>query len=134
MALGATGLSGGPERDDRQALNCSTTIEGHIEMHENHVDRAHPESILMDIGDDVGGLIIYTQPDLRGQEIEVSRREAVDKRTHVEVLERPVNGRTIFAAAFPQLLAGVYAVWGTDGAVAAYVNVNGGEIATVDWR
>jgi len=41
-------------------------------MAEQKSDRVHPESVVLDIGQDIGALIIYTDAELRGREIEVS--------------------------------------------------------------
>ena len=101
-------------------------------MTEHHVDRIHPESIVLDIGQNIGALILYTSRDLRGREIEVSKNGT--KRVHVEVLERVVNGETVFAAAYPELEEGEYVVWGDDSIPLDRVTVVGGAIATLDWR
>jgi hypothetical protein len=101
-------------------------------MHQNHVDRIHPEPIVLDIGEDVGALVLYTKPDLKGKEIEVSKDG--NKRVHVEVLERLVNGQTVFAAAYPELQEGEYVVWGDGQEPVDHVTVCGGRISTLDWR
>ena len=75
--------------------------------------RRHTESVVLDIGDDVGALVLYTRPELHGHEIEVSPLGGVEHaaRVHSAVLERSVNGQTVFAAVYPELPAGEYAVW-----------------------
>jgi len=104
-------------------------------MHEHHVDRAHPESVLLDIGDEVGAMILYTGSELRGQEIEISPKFAPDKRTHVEILERPLpSGETVFAGAYYGLRAGPYLIWRDAETVAEETVVCGGTITKVDWR
>ena len=77
-------------------------------MAEQHNDRVHSESVVLDIGRDIGALIIYTKAELRGREIEVSPQGSVAKRVHVEVLERRINSQPVFAAVFPGLHAGNY--------------------------
>lgn len=52
------------------------------------MNRVHSESVVLDIGQDMGTLIIYTDAELRGREIEVSPRGSVATRIQVEVLER----------------------------------------------
>ena len=79
-------------------------------MAEQHTDRVHSENVVLDIGKDIGALVIYTDAELRGREIEASPR-GVAKRVHVEVLERRINGRPVFAAVFPGLRAGDYDIW-----------------------
>jgi hypothetical protein len=103
-------------------------------MAERRNDRVHSESVVLDIGQDIGALIIYTTAELRGQEIEVSPRGIVAARVHVEVLERSVNGRRVFAAVFAQLRAGDYVIWKSAPKPSDTVTIVGGEIATVDWR
>ena len=103
-------------------------------MAEHHSDRVHPESVVLDIGRDLGALIIFTVPELRGREIEVSPRGTDAKRVHVEVLERRINGRPVFAAVFPGLRAGDYDVWNNAPNPSDSVTIVGGEVASVDWR
>jgi len=74
--------------------------------------RQHPEPVVLDIGgDDVGALVLYTRPDQHGQEIEVSPTTNTAARTHAAVLERLVNGQSVFAAVYAELPAGEYQVW-----------------------
>jgi hypothetical protein len=104
------------------------------EMAEQHSDRVHPESVVLDIGQDIGALIIYADAELRGREIEVSPTGSVAKRVHVEVLERRINGRPVFAAVFPELRAGDYDIWQNAPNPSGTVTIIGGQVATVDWR
>jgi hypothetical protein len=76
-------------------------------------DRIHAEDLVLDIGGEIGALVIYTPVELRELEIEISRA-GESKRVHTQVHERVVNGRTLFAGVFPDLAAG--------------------EVAEVDWR
>jgi hypothetical protein len=103
-------------------------------MVEQHNDRVHPESVVLDIGQDIGALIIYTPAALRGREIEVSSLGSAATPVHVEVLERRVNGRQVFAAVFPKLCAGGYEIWGNAPNPSGTATIVGGEVTTVDWR
>ena len=69
-------------------------------MIEQYVDRVHSEHAVLDIGQDIGALVIYTREELLGQEIEVSPKGKDAQRIHSAVLERRANGRTMFAALF----------------------------------
>ena len=102
-------------------------------MPEQHIDRVHSEKVVLDIGQGVGALIIYTEAALRGREIEISPRGSA-ARVHVEVLERRIHSRPIFAAVFPGLRAGDYNIRGDVPDPSGTVTVVGGEVATVDWR
>src|SRR5215468_10205371 len=73
--------------------------------------RPHTESVVLDIGDDVGALLLYTPALMRSREIEVSPVDDDSARVHTGVLERSFNGRTAFVAVYPELRAGTYRVW-----------------------
>jgi hypothetical protein len=66
--------------------------------------------VVLDIGDDVGALVLYTPPELHGQEIDVSPLGSAG-RVHAAVLERSCNGQTVYAATYPELAVGDYQVW-----------------------
>jgi hypothetical protein len=102
-------------------------------MAEAHSGRVHPETVVLDIGQEVGALIIYIKAELRGREIEVSPRGSAT-RVHAELLERRINGRPVFAAVFPGLRAGDYDIWENFPKPSGTVTIVGGEVATVDWR
>ena len=72
--------------------------------------RRHTESVVLDIGDDVGALVLYTSAALHGREIEVNPLGSDARRVHSAVLERSVNGRLMYAAVYPELKAGDYEV------------------------
>ena len=89
-------------------------------------------SAVLDIGEDIGALIIYTRAELLGAEIEVSPSGA-SYRVHAAVLERRAGPRTVFAALFLALPADRYTVW-CDAPTANAVAVAGGHVAELDWR
>ncbi len=103
-------------------------------MAEQKADYIHSGSAVLDIGEDIGALIIFTREHLRGQEIEVSLQGDDTHRIHSAVLEREVNGRSVFAALFLALPAGNYTIWTNDPTVPRSVTIVGGEVAEVDWR
>jgi hypothetical protein len=104
------------------------------EHHEHQDYRVHTEPAVLNIGDDIGALIIYTSAAQHGQEIEVSPRGDDARRNHTAVLERRVNGRSIFAALFLALPAGDYRIWSDDPNLPHTATIVGGEVAQVDWR
>jgi hypothetical protein len=102
-------------------------------MVEQFVDRVHAEHAVLDIGDDVGALIVYTGPELHGREIEVSLKGDGSRRVHTDVLERRVNGRQVFAALFLALPEGEYDLW-RRWERSGEVRIDGGSVAEIDWR
>jgi hypothetical protein len=97
------------------------------------IERVHTQPIVLDIGQDIGALIVYTSPELRGREIEVSPKGNAARRTHTEVLKRTVAGQTVWAAVFHALAAGGYRLW-RDVLTDDDVSIVGGTVAEVDWR
>ena len=92
-------------------------------------------TVMLDIGGDIGALIIHTGPDLHLAEIEVSRTgEEHAHRTHVAVRERRGPSGVRFAAIYTGLREGEYTVWGGNGEPADTVRISGGEVAQLDWR
>jgi len=105
----------------------------HTQYPADYWTRPHPESVLLDIGDDVGALVLYTPPTLHGREIEVSPLGQDARRTHTAVLARTVGGQTHYVAVYPALQAGRYRIWADDPSVCNQVTITGGAVAEVDW-
>jgi hypothetical protein len=94
-------------------------------------------AVLLDIGGDVGALVVTMPRGMVGEEIEVvTGREAPGHhRPHVAVVERPVRGgETVPSLVFPELREGSYALVpkGTDD-VQLVVDVRGGEVSSAVW-
>jgi hypothetical protein len=97
-------------------------------------ERIHTEDLVLDIGDGVGALILYTDGELVGQEIEVSPKGQDDSRTHTAVHERRVMGRIVCAGVFPELPAGDYRILTDDPHPVTEFTIVGGQVTEVDWR
>ncbi len=107
----------------------------HDHVHqENYAAHPHAGHVMMDIGDDVGALIVHTDESMHGVEVEISPAgHDSTRRSHKDVLER-ILGPRCFAAVFDHITEGEYTLW-TDGvARQRNVTVHGGEIAQCDWR
>jgi len=102
--------------------------------HEN--PHAGQGSVLLDIGGDVGALVVTMPASMLGEEVEVvTGREAPGHhRPHVAVVPRPAAGGSVPSLVFPELLEGSYALVpkGTDD-VRLVVDVRGGEVTTASW-
>jgi hypothetical protein len=99
------------------------------------IARPHPEHIVLDIGGDVGALIVHADPDQHDLQIEICRSGEEDgKREHQHVLERPMPGQTMYAAVFGGLRAGSYSLL-THGSIRERdVVIRGSAVTTLDWR
>jgi hypothetical protein len=100
-------------------------------MAETYVERVHTENAVLDIGEDIGALIIHTRPEMLSKEIELHPKGKELQKTHTAVLERNVNGRTIYAALFIALPEGEYLTLSTP---CSMVTISGGQVAELDWR
>jgi hypothetical protein len=128
------------------AAGTSTEIGGQMHAHEHgsshqhdhshprYADQPHPQHVVLDIGGEIGALIVHTDPDLLGTEVEISRAGEDDRRNHKEVLERTTGGGSEHVLVFDNLLEGAYTLWVAGVAKAREVRVEGAEIAELDWR
>jgi hypothetical protein len=108
------------------------------------------EDAVLDIGGDIGALILYTDAAYNGREIEVSpidepdhRHEHDDEhddehehhhRTHTAIHERRSGGQVTYAGIYVELKAGSYRIWTDDPSLPDRVMIIGGQVAEVDWR
>jgi len=102
-------------------------------QHEHHSARPHPEFVVLEIGEDLGALVLHTDGEMHGLEIEISPTGEDDNRTHKEVLERRGGGRADFTAVFDGLRAGTYTLWCKDVACVRNVAISGGKVAELRW-
>jgi len=102
-------------------------------MHEIYSARRHPEFVVLEIGEDIGALIVHADPELHGVEIEISPAEDNERRSHKEVLERDAGGKSAYTAVFDGLPAGTYTLWSDGIARVRNVGVSGGQVAQLVW-
>jgi hypothetical protein len=102
-------------------------------MTEHYADRSHPELVVLEIGEDVGAIVVYTPAALHGTEIEISASGNDRDRTHKDVLNRPISSRPTYAAVFDKIQEGSYTLWIGGGAIARDVVVAGASITELDW-
>lgn len=89
---------------------------------------------MLDLGGDVGALILHTDPVMHGVEVEISADGADRDGRHKQILERTMAGRPAFTAVFDELAAGSYTLWVGDEERSSGVAVMGGRVAELDWR
>ena len=101
-------------------------------MTEQILGTSGPGSVILELGEGIGALVLVTPPDLNGHEIEISP-SAGGARTHSLVRERQTATRTSYAAVYPVLPEGDYVIWREDGAPAGQVTVHGGQASRFRW-
>ncbi len=116
-------------------------------------------AVLLDIGGDVGALVVTMPAGLEGFEVEIQPAGTGDKpvvhahshadheqghrhthdhehahHPHVAVVNRPAGEGTVASLVFPDVVAGDYELVPKDGgSVQLRVHVDGGAVTTVDW-
>ena len=87
---------------------------------------------VLDIGDDIGALVVTMRPEDRGRELHLRSDHEPPVAVHTGVWARRTPSGEITTAVFGELLAGRYGVLDASGAVIRRVDVRGGELTTVD--
>jgi hypothetical protein len=102
-------------------------------MSQEPVYRPHPEPVVLDIGGDVGALIVYADADLIDTPVEVSPAGDDAARFHQHVLERPAPDGTVYAAVFDKVREGSYTLWLRGEPRVREFAITGAAVAEVDW-
>jgi hypothetical protein len=102
-------------------------------MHELYSGRKHPEFVVLDIGEELGALIVHADSEQHGLEIEISPADDDERRSHKEVLERDAGGTPAYTAVFDRLPAGTFTLWSEGVARVRGVAVPGGQIVELTW-
>jgi hypothetical protein len=95
-------------------------------------------SVLLDIGGDVGAVVVTMPAVLLGTEVEIrpvgEDGSGHSHHPHVAVVNRPAGGTRIPSLVFPELLEGRYELHHKDTQGARLtVDVRGGKVTTVAW-
>jgi hypothetical protein len=89
--------------------------------------------VVVDIGDDVGALVLYAEAGREWLEPEIHPEGEPGQRQHVWVLERMVGSGSVFAAVFPSLPEGRYGICSPEGETAQIVEILGGKVTEARW-
>ena len=108
-------------------------------------------SVVLELGDTVGVLVLEATVELNGREIEISPVEGTDhhdrardhdhahdrnaraRRTHSRVRERGTAAGTSYAAVYPGVAAGPYTVWRDPDTPVGTVTIDGGRVTRYRW-
>lgn len=89
--------------------------------------------MFVDVGEHRGALVLTAPADCEGLEVEIHPVSDQSQRTHVWVLPRAGQGGTVYAAVFPSLPAGDYAVLAPDGSTRVTVAVPPSQVTSAAW-
>jgi hypothetical protein len=99
-----------------------------------HRHTADGGAVVLDVGGEVGALVLLAPETSRGLEIEISRlHEPSAPRQHVAVHPRFLGDRVVHAAVYADLVEGDYVLWSPDGEAVLSVSVTGGAVHEVVW-
>jgi len=104
-----------------------------LDGHRAHLHHVQGHNVVLDIGGDVGALLIYTSPRRAGDEIEVCPAQQPWRRIHSQVHPRFVGDATVYAAVYPELEAGEYVCCEESSARPPFT-ISGGAVTELDWR
>jgi hypothetical protein len=99
--------------------------------HEHPLPASGHGTVVLDIGDDVGALVVHAAGDLDGVEIELARRDESQAFVHTEVRERRLPEGSVYAGVFPAVAVGEYTLLGLDGAPDHQVTISSGSVTEV---
>jgi hypothetical protein len=102
-----------------------------VTLNPHHSKDPRPEHVMLDLGPGVGALVLHTGAALHGVEIEISSKGRDEERSHKQVHERPVAGRSLYGAVFDSLPAGDYTLWLDDRPVRRHVAVAGAAVTDI---
>jgi len=114
----------------------------HPHDHEHHLagagtsERAFGGPVVVDIGPDVGALVVYLGSEWLDDELHLRSLDRADWSTHTGVWERRLGGsRRLVAAVYPSLPSGSYGILDRGGkTVVRVVDVEEARVAEVDLR
>jgi hypothetical protein len=103
-------------------------------MTESVAGPSGPGSVVLELGADVGALVLYTPAELDGREIEISRDDVPEgRRTHSQVRPRHMATGSKYAAVYPELAAGTYTIWADAYRQVGQVLITGGRVTNWSW-
>jgi hypothetical protein len=102
--------------------------------HHEEAGRVHARPVVLDVGGSIGALVVRTDPELIGGEVEISPARDDRARQHKQVLLRETGSRTVAVLVYDNLPAGAYTLWLDGVAKSRDVHVRGGAVAELDWR
>jgi len=102
-------------------------------MTAGHHHHAGEGPVVLDVGGDVGALVLLAGPELDQAEIEISAVGRARTGQHVAVHPRRLGDRVVHAAVYPALVGGTYELWDPIGRSALTVRIEGGQVTEANW-
>jgi hypothetical protein len=105
--------------------------EGEVPFEDSGPRTGPPDALVLDIGGDIGALIIYADEACLGAEVDLTPLgQPRSHHTHTMVRRRRATNKDIIAGLYPELQEGTYTVWGLDGTgPIGEVTIVGGQVS-----
>jgi hypothetical protein len=94
---------------------------------------APSRAVVINVNEHTGALVLASNASRSGIEVEIHPVSQPRARTHVWVLPREGRDGVVYAAIFPTLESGDYAVLDIDGSIAAVVSVPPNQVTHATW-
>lgn len=111
------------------------STHSHPHTHELTREPSLPPSgqgtVVLDIGGDVGALVVHTTDLLDGVEIEIARQGERQAFVHTEVRERRLPEGSVWAGVFPAIAVGDYRLLGLNGSADRDITITSGRVTEV---
>lgn len=96
-------------------------------MSHHRLDPSGDGGVILDIGGDIGALVLHASAPMLGEEIDLIPDDPLASRTHSAVRERGGSDGPSYAAVYPHVRAGTYVIEGTR----QRVTILGGQVTVV---
>jgi hypothetical protein len=104
--------------------------------HEHHhtLDPSGDGTVVLDIGGDIGALVLHTPHELAGMEIDIFRLGDDTPAMHTAVRERHLPGGHVHAAVYPTVPEGDYEIRAVGALPSLPVTIRGGFVTEINWQ
>jgi hypothetical protein len=118
---------------------ATAAVDAHEHAHRHGIPHSHESAprggpVVMDIGGDIGGLIIRLDDSLEGTELPIEFADDPKRDIHTGVWRRSLGGETVVVAVYPELRQGSYRVHPGKDHAGAQLEITGGQVAHLDLR
>jgi hypothetical protein len=125
------------DADDRSHHVHEDRSHHHDDEPHGHVEAVPPtapsRAVVINVGEHTGALVLASNQERSGLEVEIHPVAQPEARTHVWVLPREGRDGVVFAAVFPSLASGDYAILDLDKSVARVVSVPANQVTHATW-
>jgi hypothetical protein len=118
---------------------AAASVDAHEHAHQHGIAHTHEPApkggpVVMDIGGDIGGLIVRLDDSLEGTELPIEFAEDPKRDIHTGVWRRSLGGETVVVAVYPELREGSYRIHAGERHAGAQLQITGGRVAELDLR